>query len=102
MEHWLHFIETFSAFIFRPEVMPEDETIGRLWGLLVRIIDHYCRPGFVSHSADGKELEEPIPKGTPESVIIGAKLLHDFASSMEASNFPSSSFTYNLHLAVCR
>ena len=105
MEHWLAFVETFSAYVFRPGVLgPAGGVLERLWGLLVKIVEHYCRhtPTVVTKLVGGVPVAFLVQKGTEESAAIGAGYGHEFASFMEEMGFPDNQFTSNLHLICCR
>ena len=83
MEDWLHFICTFSEYIFLPGTLPP--LLQRLWDLLVTAVRHYCGAGY-----------------TDASSIEAAASLRKFAELMEEYKFPDKQFTYNLHICVCQ
>ncbi len=41
MEDFLHFVESFSYFIFLPGTLPEG--LHRMWKFIQRFVNHYCR-----------------------------------------------------------
>jgi hypothetical protein len=86
MEEWLHFTETYSAYVFQPGVLPP--LLQEMWDITVEVVEKYCRPG------EGK--------GSPDSAREGAELCARLGKLMEENSFPSSMFTYNLHLVACR
>lgn len=105
MEHWLAFVETFSAYVFKPGVLgPVDGVLERLWDMIVQIVEHYCRPTpiTVSETIGNVVVVRKVLKGTPESASIGAALCLSFATLMEKEDFPHNQFTSNLHLICCR
>ena len=105
MEHWLAFVETFSAYVFRPGVLgPVGGVLEQMWDLIVKIVVHYCRPNptIVTERHERVDVSRLVEKGTEESALIGSELCHTFASLMEQHDFPHNQFTSNLHLICCR
>ena len=90
MEDWLHFVETFSAYVFAAPVL-HSSILRELWGHLVAAVDHYFRP------AAGRSIDEVAAERR-----TGHAHLVTYAKMMERLWFPDRMFTYNLHLAVCR
>ena len=89
MEDFLHFVESFSYFIFLPGTLPEG--LDRMWKLIQRFVNHYCRG--VSFTAPGVSFEYQSK--------LAAQALHEYAVLVE-EKFPSRMCTYNLHMVVCR
>lgn len=88
MEDWLHFVDTFADYIFKDVL---SQLLRRMWDLLSTSIRHYFRPRhFDSRSA----------------FLTAAKEAHDalleFATLAEQNDFPSCTFTSNLHMCICR
>jgi len=89
MEDFLHFVESFSYFIFLPGTLPEG--LDRMWKLIQRFVNHYCRG--VSFAGHGASFEHQSN--------LAANALKEYAVLVE-ENFPSKMCTYNLHMLVCR
>jgi hypothetical protein len=101
MEHTMAFVETFSAFVFKPGTLgPVGGVLEQAWALVVKLVIHYCRsdPTIVTE----RGVERKVDKGTPESARIGAELGLELATLMEENEFPDTMFTSNLHLICCR
>ncbi|EFJ45597.1 hypothetical protein VOLCADRAFT_105882 [Volvox carteri f. nagariensis] len=89
MEDWLHFVETFSSYIFKGDVLPE-----ALWALcwsLCSTVTHYFWP-------------RP-PDETREQFLVAAKAaackLRAYTTRLEELEVPGYMFTVNLHICVC-
>jgi len=91
MEGVLSFVETLSAYVFRPGVLTP--TLHALWELLVDIVRHYSR-------SDTSKLGHT--KGTRSAADEGWTMLLQYAQTMELMQFEDKNLTYNLHLAACR
>ncbi len=102
MEEWILFVETYSLFVFRNEVIDHDSKWYKGWLMLRRIVQHYVRPSAVGEDADGNALEGLVAKGTDDSAAVGGLLCKAFATFLEDNDFPAWMFTYNLHLLCCR
>jgi hypothetical protein len=89
MEDFLHFVESFSYFIFLPGTLPEG--LHRMWKLIQRFVNHYCRG--VSFTEPGGSFESQSK--------LAADALREYAVLVE-EKFPSKMCTYNLHMVVCR
>ncbi|EFJ42433.1 hypothetical protein VOLCADRAFT_107287 [Volvox carteri f. nagariensis] len=90
MEDWLHFVEMFSSYIFKGDVLPE-----ALWALcwsLCSTVTHYFWP-------------RP-PDETREQFLVAAKAaackLRAYTTRLEELEVPGYMFTVNLHICVCR
>lgn len=90
MEDWLHFVETFSAFVFKGDVLPE--ALRELWWMLVNIVMHYFRP----RPADETRDQFLLASGA------AADKLEQYAQRLEELKVPGHMFTINLHICVCR
>jgi hypothetical protein len=88
IEEWLHFVETFSAYIFLEMLNP---VVHDMWLHLVKAVGHYLRP-----SAYNTTLE--FERASREASLS----LTTFSSLLEERNFPKNIFTSNLHMACCR
>lgn len=90
IEDWLHFVETFSHYIFLPGTLTP--RLEEMWSLLQKVVHHYCRGvSFTkSHGSTFKDQSD-----------LAAEALRKYAVLVE-ENFPSSMCTYNLHMLVCR
>jgi hypothetical protein len=105
IEEWMHFVETFSRYVFRRSVLrlgrakqPGADLIYECWGLICQIVDHYMRPAREGPSSDGT-----IPaRGTQQSAKNGAELSSRLGILMEMNGFSSKLFTSNLHMLACR
>lgn len=95
MEDELNFVECFSAYVFRPGVLPGPLQI--VWDALVKVVLWYCRPPAYS-AID----QDAAVKGTAEGAAHGAALTKAFGKAMEEQGFPDDMFTYNLHSVACR
>jgi hypothetical protein len=99
MEDWLNFVECYSPYIFKPEHLGTE--LHALWELLAAATLHYCRP------TPAASLDDKVNAGSTEDRIAdhamqGRSYLFKYATTLESKGFPSSMFTYNLHLLVCR
>ena len=84
MEDWLHFVLTFSAYIFLPGTLPP--LLQQMWDLLVNVVEHGCRPaGYTDRRSQDAAAD-----------------LHAYTCLLEQHKFPNSMFTYNLHILTCR
>eukprot|EP00798_Chlamydomonas_sp_ICE-L_P005291 gene5291-18535_t len=83
MEDWLHFVQTFSLYIFLPGTLPE--MLATMWKLLQSVVHHCCQGTNFTFRKSGD----------------AAKSLLKYAKMVE-ENFPSKMCTYNLHMVVCR
>lgn len=90
MEDWLHFVETFSPYIFKGDVLPE--RLRGLWWLLADVVSHYFRP---------RPNDESREQFLAASGVAADKLLQ-YAKSLEELKVPDKMFTINLHICVCR
>ncbi|GIM12301.1 hypothetical protein Vretimale_15674 [Volvox reticuliferus] len=90
MEDWLHFVETFSLYIFKGDVLPE--RVRGLWWLLVDVVSHYFRP---------RPADETHEQFLAASGVAADKLLQ-YAKALEELKVPDNMFTINLHICVCR
>jgi len=88
MEEWLHFVETFLAYILQGCL---HKKLLELWLLLVEVVDHYMRPYDYANQREFLDASEHA-----------AESLYKFACKLEQEKFPDSMFTYNLHMLVCR
>lgn len=88
MEEWLHFIETFSGYIFMGLLSPR---AAQLWDLLRRAVRHYFRPW------QGNSV-----KAFRAAAAQAAGCLRQYASSAESWGLADKLFTINLHICVCR
>ncbi|EFJ44542.1 hypothetical protein VOLCADRAFT_95128 [Volvox carteri f. nagariensis] len=90
MEDWLHFVETFSSYIFKGDVLPE--ALRALWWSLCSAVTHYFWP-------------RP-PDKTREQFLVAAKAaackLRAYTTRLEELEVPGYMFTINLHICVCR
>ncbi|EFJ46372.1 hypothetical protein VOLCADRAFT_105580 [Volvox carteri f. nagariensis] len=89
MEDWLHFVETFSSYIFKGDVLPE--ALRALCWSLCSTVTHYFRP-------------RP-PDETREQFLVAAKAaackLRAYTTRLEELEVPGYMFTVNLHICVC-
>lgn len=83
MEEWLHFVDTFSPYIFQ-DVLPT--LLKEMWSNLVIAVRHYCR-GFGYTDTDSQNAAEALMK---------------YALALEENDFPDYMFTSNLHAVICR
>lgn len=83
MEEWLHFVLTFSHYLFMGDILPP--LLKEMWELLQIAVGHYCHG--ISFSAGAAD--------------AAAAALKKYAVMVE-KNFPIGMCTYNLHIAVCR
>lgn len=89
MEDWLHFVETFSIYVFYGNVLPDP--LRELWDHLRSAVAHYMRPSmYESREAFLKQAS------TARDHLLG------YARLMEELDLPSNMFTLNLHLVACR
>ncbi|EFJ39519.1 hypothetical protein VOLCADRAFT_100874 [Volvox carteri f. nagariensis] len=90
MEDWLHFVETFSSYIFKGDVLPE--ALRALCWSLCSTVTHYFWP-------------RP-PDETREQFLVAAKAaackLRAYTTRLEELEVPGYMFTVNLHICVCR
>ncbi|EFJ42437.1 hypothetical protein VOLCADRAFT_97438 [Volvox carteri f. nagariensis] len=90
MEDWLHFVETFSRYIFKGDVLPE--ALRALCWSLCSTVTHYFWP-------------RP-PDETREQFLVAAKAaackLRAYTTRLEELEVPGYMFTVNLHICVCR
>ncbi|EFJ39976.1 hypothetical protein VOLCADRAFT_100269 [Volvox carteri f. nagariensis] len=90
MEDWLHFVETFSSYIFKGDVLPE--ALRALCWSLCSTVMHYFRP-------------RP-PDETREQFLVAAKAaackLRAYMTRLEELEVLGYMFTVNLHICVCR
>ncbi|EFJ46331.1 hypothetical protein VOLCADRAFT_93154 [Volvox carteri f. nagariensis] len=90
MEDWLHFVETFSSYIFKGDVLPE--ALRALCWSLCSTVTHYFRP-------------RP-PDETREQFLVAAKAaackLRAYMTRLEELEVLGYMFTVNLHICVCR
>ncbi|EFJ45837.1 hypothetical protein VOLCADRAFT_93642 [Volvox carteri f. nagariensis] len=89
MEDWLHFVETFSSYIFKGDVLPE--ALRALCWSLCSTVTHYFWP-------------RP-PDETREQFLVAAKAaackLRAYTTRLEELEVPGYMFTVNLHICVC-
>ncbi|EFJ46897.1 hypothetical protein VOLCADRAFT_92673 [Volvox carteri f. nagariensis] len=89
MEDWLHFVETFSSYIFKGDVLPE--ALRALCWSLCSTVTHYFRL-------------RP-PDETREQFLVAAKAaaykLRAYTTRLEELEVPGYMFTVNLHICVC-
>eukprot|EP00798_Chlamydomonas_sp_ICE-L_P001205 gene1205-32547_t len=85
MEDWLHFVETYSAYVFQGDTLPPK--VKELWGYLVEVCQHYFR-GNKHYSEEASEK--------------ASQTLRRYAEVMEEEGMADNLFTYNLHMVVCR
>jgi hypothetical protein len=90
MEDWLHFLETFSAYVFKGNVLPD--AFRELWWLLVDVVKHYFRP-----RPEDETREQFLTAST-----AAAGKLRRYAERLQELGVPGHMFTINLHLCVCR
>ncbi|EFJ39216.1 hypothetical protein VOLCADRAFT_101235 [Volvox carteri f. nagariensis] len=90
MEDWLHFVETFSSYIFKGDVLPE--ALRALCWSLCSTVTHYFWP-------------RP-PDETREQFLVAAKAaackLRAYTTRLEELEVPDYMFTVNLHICICR
>ncbi|EFJ39431.1 hypothetical protein VOLCADRAFT_100978, partial [Volvox carteri f. nagariensis] len=90
MEDWLHFVETFSSYIFKRDVLPE--ALRALCWSLCSTVMHYFWPW--------------PPDETREQFLVAAKAaackLRAYTTRLEELEVPGYMFTVNLHTCVCR
>jgi len=83
MEDWLHFVETFSLYIFLPGTL--SPLLSRMWELLQVVVHHYFR---------GINFSEETRRVAAESILEYARLVE--------LHFPATMCTYNMHMVACR
>lgn len=88
LEDWFHFVETFSPYIFRGVLPPKMQS---LWACLVEVVTFFMRPSCCEDQASFEA-----------ACDAASNTLRVYANSLELAGFPASTFTYNMHMLVCR
>lgn len=87
MEDWQHFLETYSLYIFKGDVLPGH--CAKIWSNLQEVCRWYCRPKTADEFA-------------PSARTRVAGLLFEVGLLLQSGGFPPNQMSANLHTLVCR
>lgn len=118
MEDWLHFVETYSAYVFKLGILcinkknlkdMGEQHYQDMWAIIVELVEHYCRPNtrlnmlaVLQSPVAVDDDDDIIIKGTAQGARRGADLGLKLAKQMEKHQLPDRLFTSNLHMLCCR